>query len=78
VESLVIRSNRDQAVLEMTAYVMGTSLGSVANQLGTVTGGTFVNRFAELIIVRDPGSGPVGYPIHLVRDPDGVWRIEGM
>jgi hypothetical protein len=57
---------------------MGASLASIASQLGSIRGGSFSGDFAEMIIVRTTSSGSVAYPIHLVRESDGVWRIEGM
>jgi hypothetical protein len=37
-----------------------------------------MENFVELMVVKDDGSGQIAHPIHLIRDPDGVWRIEAM
>jgi hypothetical protein len=74
--NLFVESRRDEYKALFAS--MGASLASIASQLGTIRGGSFAGDFAELIIVRNTSSGTVAYPIHLVRDPDGVWRIEGM
>jgi Bacterial Ig domain len=57
---------------------LGSSLTTVGNQLGQLQGMTITDNHAELILVRATASGPTAFPIHITRDPDGVWRIESM
>jgi alpha-tubulin suppressor-like RCC1 family protein len=57
---------------------LGSNLSSVGTQLGQVQGLTLTDNHAELIVVRTTASGPTAFPIHVTRDPDGVWRIESM
>ena len=57
---------------------LGASLASNANQFGTIRGGSISDTFVELAIVHDTVDGPTGFPIHLIRDADGIWRIESM
>jgi hypothetical protein len=57
---------------------LGSSLTTVGNQLGQLRGISIAENHAELIVVRTTASGPTAFPIHLTRDPDGVWRIDSM
>ena len=57
---------------------LGANLATIANQLGTLVGGTFTVGQAELVIVRTTVNGQAAFPINLIRDPDGIWRIESM
>jgi hypothetical protein len=57
---------------------LGSSLTTAGNQLGQLQGITITENHAELIVIRTTASGPTAFPIHITRDPDGVWRIESM
>ncbi len=57
---------------------LGTSLSTIANQLGTLVGASYSDGHAELLILRTTVDGPTAFPIHIIRDPDGIWRIESM
>jgi hypothetical protein len=57
---------------------LGIELSSVGNQLGAIRGGTLAEKHAELVVIKATSAGPSAFPIQLVRDPDGIWRIEHM
>lgn len=57
---------------------LGSSLPSVAAQLGTVTSAVVMEDFAELTLVRPTGNGGQSFLIHLIKGDDGIWRAETM
>ena len=58
--------------------VLGTSLPTVASQLGTLVDGVVSEDSTELTIVRDTPAGAETFMIHMIRGGDGIWRIESM
>lgn len=57
---------------------LGTSMPSVATNLGILADGLIGFDAADIIAVRDLTSEVRGYPIHFARDANGVWRIDSM
>lgn len=60
---------------------LGSSLPTVANQLGTVADGTLSTDFAEYLIARPIAGQPdqyEGFRIQFDKGLDGVWRIGSM
>ena len=53
-------------------------LVGVASQLGTLAAGTIGLDSSDLLTVRDVSGQLLGYPVHFVRDANGVWRINAM
>lgn len=56
----------------------GSRMPDVAGRLGTLADGTIGVDVADLLLVREVGNGVRGYPFHMAKDADGVWRIDGM
>jgi hypothetical protein len=48
------------------------------NQLGSFSGLTVSPDDAEYQLIRQNGGTADAYPVHLMRDADGVWRIDEM
>ena len=57
---------------------LGSSLAGGGTQLGTLGGATIGEKSGELVIMRNTPDGPTLFPVHLIRDVDGIWRIESM
>jgi len=53
-------------------------LANVGAQLGTLAAGTIGLDTADLMAVRDTNGRLLGFPIHFIRDTNGVWRINAM
>lgn len=66
----------------ITAWTnVGAALPTIAGKLGDVVRGLISNRSAELTVVTPSSTQPaelLGFPIILIRDNDGVWRISKM
>ena len=79
--------NIDQAVLAFTNTIResyrsaftqaGASLPALANGLGTIKGSIINSSFAELILSRPLSDGEHAFSVFLIRDDDGIWRIDG-
>lgn len=57
---------------------LGVRMPSVAANLGTLADGLIGFDAADITAVRDLTSEVRGYPVHFVRDANGVWRIDSM
>jgi hypothetical protein len=57
---------------------LGTSLPTVAGQLGTVTNIVVMEDVGELTVARGVGSNAQVFMMYLIRGSDGIWRIETM
>ena len=57
---------------------LGANLVTIVDQLGTIDHATVTSTFAEIVLTRNEGGQTYAYSIHLVRAPDGIWRIDGM
>jgi hypothetical protein len=58
---------------------LGTHAPSVASTLGSIASGSVGFGFAEMTLVRDNGDQTrSGFPLRMVMDSDGVWRISEM
>ncbi|MEP6636458.1 MAG: Ig-like domain-containing protein, partial [Acidobacteriota bacterium] len=58
---------------------LGTRLPSILdNGFGVVTGLAVTNEFADITVVRNKQDGQYGYHVLLIRDDDGLWRIDDM
>ena len=62
-----------------TAFMaLGAQWPSLVENLGTEESVEIGDEYAEVLVTR-PAQGKVyGYRINLLRDGDGVWRIDGM
>ena len=54
------------------------NLPTIVNSLGTIQQVKASGDFAELLIMRNSPTGPVGYFVYLIRAEDGIWRIDSM
>lgn len=63
-----------QAMFEASA----NELPSLADNLGELRGGAVAGNLAQYMVVREEQGVQRGYPIFLIRDRDGIWRIGGM
>jgi hypothetical protein len=50
----------------------------VAEEFGTVESASIYDNYAELSVLQDAGDGPYRFSVLLIRDSDGIWRIDGM
>jgi hypothetical protein len=57
---------------------LGTSLPTVAGQLGSLSNIVVMEDIGEITVTRDVGSVTQTFMIYLIRGADGVWRIETM
>ena len=57
---------------------LGSNLSSVVGTLGTLKSINFGGTFAYILVTRTVADGQDGYFIYLIRDGDGIWRIDGM
>ena len=58
---------------------LGTRLPSIIdNGFGVVTSLSVTNEFADITVVRTKQDGQYGYHVLLIRDGDGLWRIDDM
>lgn len=57
---------------------LGSTMPSVAANLGVLADGLIGFDTADLTAVRDLTTEVRGYPIHFTRDGKGVWRIDAM
>ncbi|MEP7208122.1 MAG: Ig-like domain-containing protein [Casimicrobiaceae bacterium] len=57
---------------------LGPTLSSSVQQLGAVSEITLGEDFADLLVVRPKADGTYGYRVLMIRDDDGIWRIDGM
>ncbi len=55
----------------------GSGLAALANGFGTIKGLQLHSTFAELSVVRDTVDGDIVFTVFLIRDSDGIWRIDG-
>jgi hypothetical protein len=53
-------------------------LSSYIDTIGVVEGGRFFGEAAEIIIIRQDGGNLTAFPVFVVREPDGIWRVGGM
>ena len=56
----------------------GTNLAADVAALGQLTSGSVSNGHANLLLTRMEGADKFGYYIYLIRDGDGIWRVDGM
>jgi hypothetical protein len=57
----------------------GSSMPSIASELGVIAEGMLGNGFSELTIVRDNDDQTRnGFPLRMTQGSDGVWRIAEM
>jgi hypothetical protein len=58
---------------------LGALLPSIIdNGFGVVTSLSVTNEFADITVVRTKQDGQYGYHVLLIRDDDGLWRIDDM
>ncbi|HSX60818.1 MAG TPA: PKD domain-containing protein [Tahibacter sp.] len=57
---------------------LGSQMSTVAPGLGTLADGIIGLDTADLVAVKDASGTLRGYPVHMVRDRQGVWRIDAM
>ena len=57
---------------------LGANLSSAASQLGEIASASVSDRSAQILVVRDGPQGKEGYFIQLLRNADGIWRIDSM
>jgi hypothetical protein len=57
---------------------LGTSISSVAQQLGTPIGGAGTATWGELSILRNTTNGGQLFMLYMIRGEDGIWRIDNM
>jgi hypothetical protein len=57
---------------------LSAMLPIVVEGIGTVTDATIGDGFAELSVMRSVSDGLDRYSILMIRDGDGLWRIDGM
>lgn len=55
-----------------------SELPGIGQGLGTLADGVIALDYADIIAVRETGTKLYGYPVHFVRDANGVWRIASM
>ena len=67
-------SNRAEFLSFFTS--LGSDIASVGTQLGVIRGGTVTEKHAELVVIKTTANGVTAFPIQIVRDLDGIWRIE--
>jgi hypothetical protein len=54
------------------------NLPQIAGQINNIANSVITENTAELIIVTDTANGKQLAPVYLLREGDGVWRINGM
>ena len=54
------------------------TLATSAAQFGSVQRASLTRDYIELLVTRPSTGGSDAYWIHLLRGPDGIWRIESM
>ena len=57
---------------------LGSSVTTLAPQLGTLGSTTASNEHAEVVLTRMVGGVAQSFLIYLIRGDDGIWRIESM
>jgi hypothetical protein len=57
---------------------LGSTLPSVARQLGNPIGGAGTATWGELSILRNTTSGNQVFMLYMMRGEDGIWRIDSM
>ena len=57
---------------------LGTTLQQAIAGLGTVREATMTETYGDILVTRDKSDGTYAYHIHVIRDGDGIWRIDGM
>ncbi len=57
---------------------LGSSLPAAVQQLGGISEISMGSDFADILVTRQKADGAYGYHVLLIRDDDGIWRIEGM
>jgi len=62
----------------LQALNSGGTLSTTAAQLGMLATGTFTLDTADIVAVRDVSGQVIGYPIHFVKDVNGIWRLDSM
>ncbi|HEY2394837.1 MAG TPA: PKD domain-containing protein [Rudaea sp.] len=62
----------------LQALNSGGSLSTTAAQLGMLATGTFTLDTADIVAVRDVSGQVIGYPVHFVKDVNGIWRLDSM
>ena len=55
-----------------------TDLTAYIDNIGTVVGGRFMGDTAEITVVRDEDGTLKAFPVFVIKEKDGVWRIGGM
>jgi hypothetical protein len=57
---------------------LGSSLSSVAQQLGKPINGAGGEEWSELTILRSTPNGDQAFMMYIIRGEDGIWRIDSM
>jgi hypothetical protein len=58
---------------------LGARLPSILdNGFGVVSSLSVTDEFADIAVVRTKQGGQYGYHVLLIRDDDGLWRIDDM
>lgn len=57
---------------------LGPALSSVADRLGSLSGGTIIGDIAEFVVLREGVGGSNAFLIYFLRGEDGVWRLDSM
>jgi hypothetical protein len=57
---------------------LGSTLPKAIDGLGQVGDNAMSDEHAAITITRDKADGTYAYEVLMIRDGDGVWRIDGM
>jgi hypothetical protein len=57
---------------------IGTNWATVADELGTIAGGSISSEMAEYTLTRRDEGVLEAFSIRLIMSEDGIWRIDGM
>ena len=74
--TMITNPIRDQSVAIFNQ--LGAGLPAAIEELGIVREATMGSEYAELVVTRDKPGGQFAYRVYVIRDSDGVWRIDGM
>jgi len=53
-------------------------LAAYIDSIGAIAGGSFGDETAEIVVVREENGKLQAFPVYVVREPTGNWRIGGM
>ncbi len=71
-------SQETRAKYQAVFDAFGPSLPSVAGQLGTAQLRSITESIGEIWLTRVTAEGAMAFPVYLIKDTDGLWRIGGM